>query len=185
MKVHMRADGEKGSDHYHCCDKCGVRFANRNYLNRHIRSAHDKIPFECTECPMAFPRYSALVTHRNMSHSTDERFNCKHCGRRFGRLPHARLHEKTHEDPQFQCKFCAKLVRSKEKLVAHERFHTGERPFVCNVCGNGYVSKPALSQHKEFMHDDAKRQHMQNRQKIWCLKQKKRDNQSYVVSICQ
>ena len=125
---------------------------------------------------MTFKTRYEKAAHKNLSHSTDERYNCKHCGKRFGQLTSVRSHERVHEDPHFQCRFCSKLLKSKQKLMAHERFHMGEKPFVCEVCGNGYTSKSGLSQHQQFMHTQDKRQHIQKKQKIWRLKQRKKDN---------
>ena len=152
MKVHMRAEGVNVSEAYYHCDKCEKRYACPNMLNNHIRSVHDKIDYTCSECPMTFKHFYELTKHKNLSHSTDERYNCKHCGKRFGKVNHARLHERVHEDPQLQCRFCSKLFKNKVDLVSHERYHTGEKPFTCKVCNNGYTSKKALRQHEQFVH---------------------------------
>jgi len=150
MKVHMRAEGQ--SDAYYHCDKCEKRYASPANLTHHIRSVHDKIDYTCAECPMTFKNLHDMKNHKNLSHSTDERFNCKHCGKRYGNTGTARSHERSHENPQFQCRFCSKLFKTKPHLLAHERFHMGEKPFVCKVCSNGYTSKPGLLQHQQFVH---------------------------------
>ncbi|KAK7073815.1 hypothetical protein SK128_009163 [Halocaridina rubra] len=36
----------------------------------------------------------------------------------------------------FACRYCAKRFKRKDHLVEHERTHTGERPYVCNVGGS-------------------------------------------------
>ena len=101
---------------------------------------------------MTFKTQDKLYGHKKLVHSTDEKYNCKHCGKRFGKVNHARLHEKVHEDPQFQCRFCSKLFKNKVDLVSHEGYHTGNKPFTCKVCNNGYTSKKALRQHEQFVH---------------------------------
>ena len=65
---------------------------------------------------------------------------------------HAKVHEKVHEEPKFECSFCKKRVKTKETLEAHERYHTGEKPFKCEHCGNGYVNNKALRQHMAGAH---------------------------------
>ena len=171
MKIHMR---EKGlSEGFYHCDKCEKKYSDLGALNHHIESAHDKLDYKCSDCPMTFRTKYDWTTHKNITHSTDERFTCKHCGKRFGQMKCKAIHEKVHKDPQFQCKFCAKLFKSEQNLEAHERFHVGEKPFVCEVCGNGYTGKSGLRQHKEYMHTEEKRQHMRDTMKAWRLKQKK------------
>ena len=63
-----------------------------------------------------------------------------------------RNHEKKHREPQFKCGFCEKMLKSRTALLAHEREHTGERPFVCAVCGNGYKADAVLRTHMKHVH---------------------------------
>ena len=178
MKAHMRAEGVKVAGLYHSCDKCGRRFTERARLNQHIRAEHDKIVYTCSECPMTFKYKFKYYQHKNISHSSDMRYNCKHCGKRYGHLSQVRTHERTHEDPKFQCRFCSKMFKSEAKLTAHERYHTGEKPFVCEECGNGYTSREGLRQHQDYMHTKEKRQQMKDKMKRWRIKQGQKEDPS-------
>ena len=175
MKTHMRSEGIDESEAkvklYHYCDKCGKRFNTKSLLIGHIRSVHDKIDYTCPECPMTCKTQDQLYNHRKLAHSTDERFNCKHCGKRFGQLCLARSHERSHEDPQLQCRFCSKLLKSERSLVAHERVHTGEKPFMCKICSTDFTSKGSLRQHEQYVHKVIGPKGGGS----WCLKQKKKD----------
>ena len=156
MKTHMRAEGVNESETniklYHYCDKCERRFLYKGQLNDHVRSVHDKIDVTCKECPMTFKTLQAMYKHKILSHSTDERFGCKYCGKRFGSMANARSHERVHESPQFQCRFCSKLIKSEKTLEAHERSHTGEKAFTCKLCSAAFTSKNGLMQHEQGVH---------------------------------
>ena len=182
MKAHMRAEGVKVPGLYHSCDKCDRRFTERARLNLHIRAEHDKILYTCSECPMTFKYKYKYYQHKNISHSSDKRYNCKHCGKRFGHLSQVRSHERIHEGPKFQCRFCSKMLRSEGNLVEHERLHMGEKPFVCEECGNGYASIKGLTQHQQYMHTEDKRQQMRDTMKRWRLKQGQKEDPSEHLS---
>ena len=85
-------------------------------------------------------------------HSSDEKYQCKFCSKRFGYPAEVRNHEKKHREPQFKCGYCDKMLKSRTALLAHERDHTGERPFVCAVCGNGYKADAVLRTHMKHVH---------------------------------
>ena len=156
MKSHMRAEGLNECDAelklYHYCDKCEKRFTSNNYLVQHVRSDHEKIDYICPECPMTFKTHHQYYDHKRHAHSKDERLVCKCCGKRFTSVRNARQHELTHEKPQFQCRFCAKLIKTQDRLEAHERYHTGERPYPCNMCTAAFTSKGRLMQHQKGVH---------------------------------
>ncbi|XP_053408887.1 zinc finger and SCAN domain-containing protein 31-like isoform X4 [Mercenaria mercenaria] len=50
----------------------------------------------------------------------------------------------------FKCNFCEyiSISRSAGNIRDHERKHTGERPFVCDVCGEGFTRVENLKSHQ-------------------------------------
>ena len=157
--IHLREKAEKGDTDkdnailYFHCDKCDKKFDRKNNLLQHIKRLHEESSkFPCPSCGLVFKVRASLTEHERAAHSTDDRYRCKNCGKQFGNLSLLRAHKLTHEGAQFQCNYCPRKLKTEIILKLHERYHTGEKPFKCSICGNGYVSKQRLLQHQSGAH---------------------------------
>ena len=157
-KIHLRDRGATEDENnvhlYHYCHHCGKRFncqTGKEYtkytfaqpekivfhsgfflgLSKHIKYVHDKNwdNVKCLYCDLVFERKLQMRRHVSREHSSDTRFHCKECPKRFASDSELKAHEAVHSGPQFFCKFCGKGLKKKLSLIAHERIHTGENPY--------------------------------------------------------
>jgi KRAB domain-containing zinc finger protein len=42
---------------------------------------------------------------------------------------------------------CSNAFLKREHLVIHQRLHTGEQPFICNICSKSFPRKGSLLKH--------------------------------------
>ena len=158
IKTHLRAMGggeENGAEGlWFYCDKCGKKFTKRDGLRKHIKLMHEgvKSPSTCPVCLLTFDSQNKMFKHKTLEHSTDEKYQCQYCGKRCPSTAALRSHKIRHEPPKFKCGFCDKMLKTEVAQIVHEREHTGERPYKCEICGKGFKSMSILATHKKHVH---------------------------------
>ena len=112
------------------CDKCGKICKNKDLLQQHNKSIHEKIPCEICGKMMDSGR---MKKHMFKSHPTgDEEF------------PH-------------NCDVCGKGFFDRNVLKVHYNIHTGEKPFKCKYCGLGFAHPRNRRAHEQSIHHGIKR----------------------------
>lgn len=48
---------------------------------------------------------------------------------------------------KYECSYCSSTYTARHKLVIHERRHTGDKPYKCNLCDAGFTNSDALKTH--------------------------------------
>ncbi|CAH0713596.1 unnamed protein product, partial [Brenthis ino] len=131
----------------HACRECGARFSYRSTLVKHARARH----------PPAAPARPAPPAHRCAA---------RRCGRAFPAAWMLKNHiERDHErltPHACDAPGCSRKFYKKCDLVVHKRYHTGERPFVCEVCQFAFLHVSHLRRHARLV-DCARRVQRQQR----------------------
>ena len=109
----------------HHCEDCDKSFSYLSDLKSHGKIHTCEKPFQCKICSKSFRWKVGLSNHEKIIHSTNKN------------LPNPHI-----------CKFCKKYFKSHSERERHERIHTGERPFKCNVCQTRFSDTGALKGHE-------------------------------------
>lgn len=83
-------------------------------------------------------------------------YQCEYCEKQFKTREKVRCHTRIHtEDRNFSCEICGSSYRRREHLVRHYRRHTNDRPYMCVECGKSYMRAEQLKRHS-FIHTGEK-----------------------------
>lgn len=136
----------------YACHICQKRFVEKSQVTKHLIVHTDEKKFRCHLCNKYLKSKGALKTHINL-HTNDKEHICSYCGRQFSFKGNLKLHiKRKHSERSGQCSFC---LKSWPDLEEHMRQHTGEKPYLCKICDQGFMTKRSLSFHIGFKHKNA------------------------------
>ena len=102
----------------------------------------------------SFKTISGCKNHQLRSHATDAdmNFKCTSCDERFASNQLRNKHQNLVHNKRFPCEHCGKTFSERSRLLIHNRVHSGDRPYECDLCGFSCAQKDNLRIHKEFKH---------------------------------
>lgn len=137
--MQLALDAHKDDKHKTlACKICGPQqtFDNPDDYRSHIVEVHngiDRIYSECEKCAAKFKTKESLKRHIESKCGSVKSHKCNQCEAMFYTKYHLATHQQLHGDAIFCCSYCGKGFKNKARLVCHERQHSGEKPYQCDV----------------------------------------------------
>ncbi|KAG8126002.1 hypothetical protein E2320_021284, partial [Naja naja] len=135
------------------CPDCGKSFARRPSLRIHRKTHQVKQPSSTSSAYHHSVSKADLRGHLRL-HTGERPYRCHFCGDAFPQRPELLRHLISHTGEAHLCTVCGKALRDPHTLRAHERLHTGERPFRCHLCPKSYPLATKLRRHQKAHHGD-------------------------------
>ncbi|KAI5635917.1 zinc-finger double domain-containing protein [Phthorimaea operculella] len=158
------------------CGDCGAMFRSTEALEAHIANSCVPGGSSCPLCGDNFPSDSVMRDHYDQLHKTT--LVCEQCNKLLPTLVLFKKHVKRCLLPRDQerrrrenkekgskqiynlnlmCELCGKgNFKCFSTLRSHQRVHTGERPYSCDICQKGFREMQFLKNHMKT-HTDERR----------------------------
>uniref|UniRef100_A0A1A9WDW3 C2H2-type domain-containing protein n=1 Tax=Glossina brevipalpis TaxID=37001 RepID=A0A1A9WDW3_9MUSC len=132
--VHSKSQVVKRKHREYNCLLCDEAFMRAWELKQHLNTHDDSKVHKCEYCPASYFYKSNLTIHMR-SHRPKEKT------RKIEKLKERKV-----------CHYCPRTFSTTTHRRRHERIHTGERPYVCEMCGRSFASSSDMSNHRSSQH---------------------------------
>lgn len=140
------------------CQICNKGFLTRATLSLHEELHLDIKKYTCKFCNKKFSVKRYLTTHMKLNHAkelfgVEDKYICEVCNRKFtfekSLVRHLSVIHKIGDDRTVPCPICKKRIANPYNLKLHMRVHTGEKNYVCHLCGKAFSGLKYLKKHNE------------------------------------
>lgn len=93
---------------------------------------------------------AAQILFPPMERMKSKRYVCRFCGKAFAGQSNLEAHQRVHTgEKPFRCATCGKMFSEAGNLKKHQRVHTGEKPYTCGRCGKRFAWICNLRTHQQ------------------------------------
>lgn len=125
------------------CHDCGNNFKSKCKLRVHWKKVHLHEALICPVCKRMFKSFKAFHRHRKSgSKSCKVAADIQIEGQGRSRV--------------FHCKECSYKTSRIKDIQTHLVIHSGDRPFLCDLCSRSFTQQSSLQAHKESTHKEYK-----------------------------
>lgn len=113
------------------CRKCNIRFTDALSYRQHQKEHKKEYDYRGL-CSICGKISSNVKRHTETCHSTEGRFKCETCGKKFPILRYLEVHQEKHAYDKFSCQICGQSYQFNSGLRSHHLMVHSTVP--CEIC---------------------------------------------------